>query len=145
LELSLLIQDNTIDSNEDALKMFARADLYYQQNKLSMANALLDSINLLFPKHDLADDIAFKKGQLFLKQKKYTESLKYFNIVLNEFGSDILGDNALLNIAMIYDKYLKKPAEAQKQYENFIERYSSSIFINEVRKRYRMLRGDVIN
>lgn len=145
LELSLLIQDNTIDSNEDALKMFARADLYYQQNKLSMANLLLDSINLLFPKHDLADDIAFKKGQLFLKQKNYTESLKYFNIVLNEYGSDILGDNALLNIAIIYDRYLKKPAEAQKQYENFIERYSSSIFINEVRKRYRTLRGDVIN
>jgi hypothetical protein len=52
LELSLLIQDNTIDSNEDALKLYAKADLDYQQNKFKEAFQLLDSISILFPKQD---------------------------------------------------------------------------------------------
>ncbi|MES2726549.1 MAG: tetratricopeptide repeat protein [Bacteroidota bacterium] len=145
LELSLLIQDNTVDSIEDALKLFAKADLLYQQNKFNQAILVLDSINLLFPKHALADDIAFKKGQIFLKQKDYNTAIKYFTIVINEHGTDILGDNALLNVATIYDRYLNNPAEAKKQYEKFIETYGSSIFINDVRKRYRILRGDIIN
>ncbi len=145
LELSLLIQDNTVDSNEDALKLFARADLSYQQNKFTEAFQTLDSIILLFPKHALTDDIAFKKGQIYAKQKKYEEAIKQYNIVINEYGSDILGDNALLNLALIYDKNLNNPAEAKKQYEKFIETYGSSIFINEVRKRYRQLRGDILN
>ncbi len=145
LELSLLIQDNTVDSIEDALKLFAKADLLYQQNKFNQAILVLDSINLLFPKHALADDIAFKKGQIFLKQKDYNTAIKYFTIVINEHGTDILGDNALLNVATIYDRYLNNSAEAKKQYEKFIETYGSSIFINDVRKRYRILRGDIIN
>lgn len=145
LELSLLIQDNTVDSVEDALKLFAKADLFYQQNKFNQAIQVLDSINLLFPKHALTDDIAFKKGQIFLKQKDYNTAIKYFNIVINEHGTDILGDNALLNVATIYDRYLNNQAEAKKQYEKFIETYGSSIFINDVRKRYRTLRGDIIN
>ncbi len=145
LELSLLIQDNTVDPNEDALKLFARADLSYQQNKFAEAFQTLDSIILLFPKHALTDDIAFKKAQIYAKQKKHEEAIKQYNIVINEYGSDILGDNALLNLAIIYDKNLNNPAEAKKQYEKFIETYGSSIFINEVRKRYRQLRGDVLN
>jgi tetratricopeptide (TPR) repeat protein len=145
LELSLLIQDNTVDSNEDALKLFAKADLDYQQNKFAAAFQLLDSIILLFPKHALSDDIAFKKAQIYTKQKKFNEAIIQYNIVINEYGSDILGDNALLNLANIYDKNLNNTEEAKKQYEKFIENYGSSIFINEVRKRYRQLRGDLIN
>jgi tetratricopeptide (TPR) repeat protein len=145
LELSLLIQDNTIDSNEDALKLYAKADLDYQQNKFAAAFQLLDSIGILFPKHALSDDIAFKKAQVYTKQKKFDEAIKQYNIVINEHGSDILGDNALLNLAIIYDKNLNNTEEAKKQYEKFIENYGSSIFINEVRKRYRQLRGDLIN
>jgi pentatricopeptide repeat protein len=145
LELSLLIQDNTVDSNEDALKLFAKADLDYQQNKFAAAFQLLDSIAILFPKHALSDDIAFKKAQVYTKQKKFNEAILQYNIVINEHGSDILGDNALLNLALIYDKNLNNTEEAKKQYEKFIENYGSSIFINEVRKRYRQLRGDLIN
>jgi tetratricopeptide (TPR) repeat protein len=95
LELSLLIQDNTVNSVEDALKMFSRADLNYYQNKTDIALQILDSINLLFPKHALTDDIYFKKAQIFVKKKNYTEAEKFYNIVVNEHGSDILGDNAL--------------------------------------------------
>ncbi len=145
LELSLLIQDNTVDSIEDALKLFAKADLLYQQNKFNEAFIYLDSIITEFPKHALTDDIAFKKAQIYSKQKKYDQAIKFYTIVINEHGSDILGDNALLNLAIIYEKNLNNIDEAKKNYEKFIESYGSSIFINEVRKRYRFLRGDILN
>lgn len=145
LELSLLIQDNTVDSIEDALKLFAKADLLYQQNKFNEAFIYLDSIITEFPKHALTDDIAFKKAQIYTKQKKYDQAIKFYTIVINEHGSDILGDNALLNLAIIYEKNLNNIDEAKKNYEKFIESYGSSIFINEVRKRYRFLRGDILN
>jgi len=145
LELSLLIQDNTVDSIEDALKLFAKADLLYQQNKFNEAFIYLDSIITEFPKHALTDDIAFKKAQIYTKQKKYDQAIKFYTIVINEHGSDILGDNALLNLAIIYEKNLNNIDEAKKNYEKFIENYGSSIFINEVRKRYRFLRGDILN
>jgi tetratricopeptide (TPR) repeat protein len=145
LELSLLIQDNTVDSVEDALKLFAKADLLYQQNKFNEAFIYLDSIITEFPKHALTDDIAFKKAQIYTKQKEYNQAIKFYTIVINEHGSDILGDNALLNLAIIYEKNLNNIDEAKKNYEKFIENYGSSIFINEVRKRYRFLRGDILN
>lgn len=145
LELSLLIQDNTVDSVEDALKLFAKADLLYQQNKFNEAFIYLDSIITEFPKHALTDDIAFKKAQIYTKQKEYDQAIKFYTIVINEHGSDILGDNALLNLAIIYEKNLNNIDEAKKNYEKFIENYGSSIFINEVRKRYRFLRGDILN
>jgi tetratricopeptide (TPR) repeat protein len=78
-------------------------------------------------------------------KKNTTRQLNSIQIVINEHGSDILGDNALLNLAIIYDKNLNNIDEAKRHYEKFIENYGSSIFINEVRKRYRFLRGDILN
>ncbi len=144
LELSLLIQDNTVDSVEDALKMFSRADLNYYQNKTDVALQILDSINLLFPKHALADDIYFKKAQIFVKKKNYSEAEKFYNIVVKEHGSDILGDNSLFSLAELYEKKLNNKETAKQLYEQFIENYPGSFFLTEARKRYRLLRGDVL-
>jgi tetratricopeptide (TPR) repeat protein len=144
LELSLLIQDNTVDSVEDALKMFSRADLNYYQNKTDVALQILDSINLLFPKHALADDIYFKKAQIFVKKKNYSEAEKFYNIVVNEHGSDILGDNSLFSLAELYEKKLNNKEKAKQLYEQFIENYPGSFFLTEARKRYRLLRGDLL-
>ena len=144
LELSLLIQDNTVDSVEDALKMFSRADLNYYQNKTDVALQILDSINLLFPKHALADDIYFKKAQIFVKKKNYSEAEKFYNIVVKENGSDILGDNSLFSLAELYEKKLNNKEKAKQLYEQFIENYPGSFFLTEARKRYRLLRGDVL-
>lgn len=144
LELSLLIQDNTLDSIEDALKIFARADLCYYQNKTEEALRLLDSILNHFPRHALTDDIIFKKAQIFIKQKKYTDAVVYLKRVTDEHGSDILGDNALFALAQLYEHELNNKEEAKKLYEKFIENYPGSFFNTDARKRFRMLRGDAI-
>lgn len=145
LELSLLIQDNTQDSIEEPLLMFAKADLYMYQKKNAKALALLDSINLLFPRHTLDDDIIFKRAQISLQTGNYTESMQYLQQLLKEHGSGILGDNALFMLADITQNKLNDTVAAGKLYEQFIQQYPGSFFLTEVRKRFRSLRGDVLN
>lgn len=145
IELSLQIQDNTVDSNEEPMRWFARADLFYFQNRLSDALVVLDSINQLYPKHELTDDVLFKRGEIALKQKNYVQASTYFDQVVKEHGSDILGDNALFLLGDIAESKLNDKEKAKLYYEQFIEKYSGSFFLTEVRKRYRSLRGDVTN
>lgn len=145
LELSLLIQDNTVDSNTDALLMFSKADLNYMQNNSARSLELLDSIQILFPKHSLNDDIAYKKAEIFLKQKNYEKAAIFFKQVVDEYGSDILGDNALYQLAKLNQEQLNNPEEAKKLYEKFINEYPGSFFLSDCRKQFRLLRGDIIN
>jgi Tfp pilus assembly protein PilF len=144
LELSLIIQDNTLDSIEQPLLLFAKADLYYYQNKVTESLQLLDSIDRAFPRHSLADDILMKRAELSYKNREYTKSTEYLSRLLKEHGSDILGDNALFMLADITEKKLNDKAAAQKLYEQFLEQFPGSFFTTEVRKRFRALRGDIV-
>ncbi|MFY8191067.1 MAG: tetratricopeptide repeat protein [Bacteroidia bacterium] len=145
LELSLVIQDNTLDSNLEPLQLFAQADLYYVQKNFTRALKLLDSLNVLYPQHVLADDILFKKAQIYASTKQYEKAATYFEKVYKEFGSDIMGDNALYELAKLYQKQLNNPKEALKYYEAFIDNYPGSFFLTDCRKQFRLLRGDQIN
>src|SRR5690606_27458413 len=57
LYLSVLITENTPDSNNAALLLFSKADLLLFQNKYDEALRTLDSISTLYPKHPLQDDV----------------------------------------------------------------------------------------
>lgn len=63
---------------------------------------------------------------------------------MKEHGSDILGDNSLFSLAELYEKKLNNKEKAKQLYEQFIENYPGSFFLTEARKRYRLLRGDVL-
>ena len=145
LELSLLIQDNTIDSILEPLQLFAHADLNFVQKNYIRALEILDSLIILFPQHALTDDILFKKAQIFTSTKNYEKAASYYEKVYKDFGSDIMGDNALYELAKLHQKQLNNPKEALKYYELFIENYAGSFFLTDVRKQYRILRGDQIN
>lgn len=146
IELSLLIQDNTIDSTQlEPLKLFASADLNFLQNNLTQAKLLLDSIERTYPKHDLSDDILYKKAEIATKQKDFNLAAQFYEKVYQNFGDDILGDNALFNLAKLQQFQLNNKDAALKSYELFIDKYPGSFFLNDCRKQYRLLRGDQIN
>ncbi|MCF8426263.1 MAG: tetratricopeptide repeat protein [Bacteroidia bacterium] len=145
LELSLLIQDNTVDSILEPLQIFALADLNYFQKNDVVALQKLDSINLLFPKHRLSDDILFKKAEIYYRKKDYSVAANFFQRVVDEHGTDILGDNALYKLARINQYDLKNSETAKKLYEKFIDTYPGSFYLTDCRKQFRLLRGDLIN
>lgn len=146
MDLSLVIGDAiNIDTNVVPLQMFSSADLLIIQNKMSEAIARLDSINIIFEEHSLADDIYYKKGIIFSKQGKTKEAIEAFQRVVDVYGEEIFGDDALFKIAEIYHYTLNDTAKAKDIYQEMLTKYPASVYTIEARKRFRKLRGDTIN
>jgi tetratricopeptide (TPR) repeat protein len=146
MDLSLVISDAIgIDTNAAPLEMFASAELLLLQHKTDAALTRMDSVNILFDKHSLADDIYFKKGKIFTKQGKYKEALEALQRVADVYGDEIYGDDALFSIAEIYHFKLKDLDKAKSIYQDFLTKYPASVYTIEARKRFRKLRGDVVN
>ncbi len=146
MDLSLLIGDAiNVDTNVVPLQMFSSADLLIIQNKIDPALARLDSINILFDNHSLADDIYYKKGVIFLKQNKLKEAQEAFQRVVDAYGEEIFGDDALFKIAEIYQYNLNDVEKAKTTYQEMLTKYPARVYTVEARKRFRKLRGDLIN
>ena len=145
MRLWLIIQDNLgLDSTEEALGLYAKADLFIFQNKLDEAIVVLNQIPLLFPEHTLVDEILFAQALISEKQSKYADAEVLYLKLIRDFSTDILADNALINLAKLYEFKLNDTAKAKKIYEILVLNYTGSLFANEARKRYRFLRGDVL-
>lgn len=146
LQLSLTISDAlAIDTNEVPLLMFARAELLAFQNKDDAAKLTLDSINKLFPNHALADDILYKKAELELKHGRFTEAAAFYDTIVKNYGEDILADDALFKLADLNENQFKNIDKAKELYQQLLEKYPGSLYVVETRKRFRKLRGDLIN
>ncbi len=143
IELSMLIQDNTgLDSTEEAMQIYAEADLLIYRNKIREGLEKLDQLNRQFPNHVLADEILWAKFKAMKRQNLPDSGLYFLNKILTEHGEDILADNALYELAQLYEKELNQPAKAMELYEKLMLQYPGSLFVVEARKSYRRLRGD---
>jgi tetratricopeptide (TPR) repeat protein len=170
MALSLLIGDNIdIDSSTVQLGTYARADLLLYRNKPEDALALLDSLLTAFPGHLITDDALMKKAEIYIKQGNFTEAETLFRKVVTEFGDGILGDDALFRLALLYDQpgkglsdvssytseelffmnildpQSKDKDKAMAAYQELLVKYPGSLFTVDARKRFRALRGDLIN
>jgi outer membrane protein assembly factor BamD (BamD/ComL family) len=64
--------------------------------------------------------------------------------VLANYRKDILADNALFMLAGIYDYQMKDSAKAMDLYKELMTDFPGSLYVVEARKRFRTLRGDVV-
>jgi len=146
MDLSLVISDAIgVDTVVTPLEMFASAELLLLQHKTDLALARMDSINIILVNHWLANDIYYKKGHIFLKQGKNKEALEAFQRVADAYTDEIYGDDALFKVAEIYHYKLQDTEKAKALYQDFLTKYPASVYTIEARKRFRKLRGDVVN
>jgi tetratricopeptide (TPR) repeat protein len=146
LDLFLVITDAIgIDTNAAPLEKFAQADLLILQHKYSEAINKLDSINKIFPTHTLGDDINYKKAEIFTKIGKYTDAEKMYKDILEYYPSELYGDDAQFKLGQLYEKKLNDIEKAKQAYQDVLTKYPGSIYVVEGRKRYRILRGDVLD
>jgi tetratricopeptide (TPR) repeat protein len=144
MQLSVLITDNIgIDTTEAPLLMFAIADLLAYQNKNEEAMFMLDSLKLAYPNHTIADDILYKRFQINYKQKKFEDAAKNLEAIIKDYSYDILADDALYNLALLYDYQLSDEKKAAELYKKIMFDYQSSIYVVDSRKRYRELRHEL--
>ena len=145
LQLALVIQENTVDSNDAPLKLFAAADLMIFRNQYDDAQKKLDSINTLYPGHSLEDDILMLRAQMALKKRDYTAAFDYYEKVYTKYSDDVYADDALFKAAQVQEKFLNNPTKAKELYEKLILDYKGSVYGVEARNRFRILRGDSVN
>ncbi len=144
LNLSLLINDNlAADSAGNALKIYARADLLIFKEETDKAVITLDSIDVVYPKNSLSNDILMAKARIWIQKKDYTQALVPLKKIAVDSKFDLWADDAVFMLGDIYENHLDDKTQAQTWYQKIITDYPASLWINEARKRFRILRGDM--
>ena len=143
MNLSLLIQNNTaLDTSGAAMQAYAEVELILFQNQPEEALQRLDSMLRIYPKHDLSDEIYWLMAKVNVRLGDFEQSLKNLDQIAQSYSHDILGDDALFMTGKIYEEQLEDDTQAMEVYTKFLKEYPGSIYVADVRKRFRNLRGD---
>jgi tetratricopeptide (TPR) repeat protein len=146
LELSLMISDNIEeDSVTTPLSMYAKADLLEFRNHDNDALAVLDSILIQYPMHSIDDNVLFKKAEIYSKNGKFDTAATYYSKIIEKYPYDLLADDAMYNLAGLYENKLNDKSKAMQLYEKILTQYPGSLFVVDARKRFRLLRNDQVN
>ena len=145
IDLSLLITDNfNMDTLTAPMEMFARADLLRYRNRLDDALTTLDSLVLTYPGHTLEDEVLLIRAEVAEQRGDFNTAIGHYEEILDLYAMDILADDALFGLAVLHDTQLSDPATAQTLYERLLTEFPGSLYVVEARKRFRQLRGDVL-
>ena len=143
LQLLYFIQENKA-AGEPALTDFAAADLLVRQRKYSEALARFQSVAAHYPTSSLADDAVMRCGEMQLLLNRVDDALSMFRKIINDMPTSILRDKAQMRIGQVYETRVKNKAKAIEAYEEMLANYPTSLYVEEARKRIRLLRGDSI-
>lgn len=146
LKLSVFITDNLgLDSVIEPMVLFAQADLLLFQNNIEGCEQTLSTLLETYPGHKLTDDVYFVKYQIAIKNRQMDSAVQYLEYIRKNYAFDLLSDDAVFYLGEIYQNYYKDSEKAMACYEELIVQYKDSLFVNEARKRFRLLRGDKLN
>lgn len=146
LYLSLLISDNIgLDSTTDALMLYARADLLKYRNKYADAMVLLDSLLIGYPDHSLVDETWFRMAEINDVQRDWTKEDSLYGKVAAMGEESVLADDALFRRAELNELKLMNRDKAMELYQEILTKFPGSLYSVEARRRFRALRGDMLN
>ncbi len=146
MALSLLIQNNTVfDSTDKMMQEYASIELLIFQNFKQRAESELKKMLTNYPGHSLTDEIHWQLSRLCLQRGDYTTAVSHLDFIINEYGYDILNDDAMYQKALILSDYLDQKEEALELFTEFLKTHPGSLYAAEVRKQIRNLRGDNLN
>ncbi len=146
LELLLVIRDNSQeDSLQTALKKYAKADLLSYQNRPDAAISLYGEILEIHKGESIEDETLLAQAALLEAKSAFAKASKNYEMIIEYFGDGTLADNAHYKLAELYAGPLNEPEKAKQHYERIIFDFQDSIYYVEAQKKYRQLRGDVIN
>ena len=145
LDLSVFIMDNLgLDTTANSLRLYSEAELLNFQNRTEEGFQKLDSLVAEYPDHSLQDDVYYAKAKIYRKTRQVIKAAEMYQKIIDHHNEEIRADNAIFELAELYEKQLNDPERAKALYETLFIDYSGSTFAVEARKRYRKLRGDNI-
>ncbi|HRF41485.1 MAG TPA: hypothetical protein PK198_21980, partial [Saprospiraceae bacterium] len=92
----------------------------------------------------LEDDVLYLKSKIYNKKRDYIKQAETLQRIMEGYPEEIRADNALFELAELYQTHLNDPEKAKELYEKLFIDYSSSTFAVEARKRFRIMRGDKV-
>ena len=141
MSLSLLISDN-LEYDTIALQRLAKADFYMYQKKYELAEKMLDSINIYNPNEVSMPYLLIRKAQIALDRDDYQLADSLYKRVYQGYSDSYIADKALLENAILLEKYLNNNEAAMECYAKLIDEYTASVYVAQARNAYRRLRED---
>ena len=146
VDLFLVISDNEPkDSIHSGLIDFAKADLLAYQNKNTEAIAIYSAMAQKYQGQNIEDDVLFNQATLYLKENQYENTISNLLKIISIDAEGILVDDSYYLLAEVYKNKIKDTEKASEYYQKIIFEKPSSIYLVDARKKYREIRGDIIN
>jgi tetratricopeptide (TPR) repeat protein len=146
VDLFLVISDNEPkDSIPSGLIDFAKADLLAYQNKNTEAIAIYSAMAQKYQGQNIEDDVLFNQAALYLKEGQYENTISNLLKIISIDAEGILVDDSYYLLAEVYKNKIKDTEKASEYYQKIIFEKPSSIYLVDARKKYREIRGDIIN
>jgi tetratricopeptide (TPR) repeat protein len=140
LLLSLLIDEASAE-NESALQTFSGAMLLARQRRYQKALESFERFGEQFPSSPLMDDVLMQRALIRERLGRYDEALADLQDLIAEYPESRLCPQALRHIGEIYEHRLKDLPAARQTYERLLSEYPNYLFLNEVRRTLRRLKG----
>ena len=141
MSLSLLITDN-LEYDTIALKRLAKADYYIYQKRYELANQMLDSVNIYNPNEVSMPYLLTRKAYIAVENKDYELADSLYKRVYQGYADSYIADKALLEDAILLERYLNKKEEAMDCYARLIDEYTASVYVAQARNAYRRIRNE---
>jgi tetratricopeptide (TPR) repeat protein len=142
IELAGIVEGSNTAGGLPSLKHFAAGALAEQAHKWDVAEAHYRAIIDTEINAPIADRAALQSASVLVKLGRVEDAIRELDLMQAKMLSSPLLDAAAFREAEIVQRDLHDKARAQKLYEDFLERYPSSNFVNDARDRARKLRGD---
>ncbi|MFC1513695.1 tetratricopeptide repeat protein [candidate division KSB1 bacterium] len=140
LDLILFLDEN-LAVNPEPLKTYSQAEFLIIQHRLSEAETLLKEAVTSTQTHPVKDDLLYKISEIQVSMGRFEEAVRTLTGLINEFPESPLSERSILEVARLYEEKLDRIDEAAAQYENFLLIYNNSIYLEEVRKKLRILQN----
>ncbi|MBC7186218.1 MAG: tetratricopeptide repeat protein [Calditrichaeota bacterium] len=137
LELLLLIKENADDGQ--ALQDFAGALLLERQWQPEQALRRLEQLVRKQPPPAIADEAWMQIARIKSEQGRYQEALQAYDQVYKGLPESRFRDLALKRKAELLEAQLADDAAAAKAYEELLVTFPTSVYVEEVRKRLRVV------
>jgi tetratricopeptide (TPR) repeat protein len=143
LQLLYFIQANAVGAPA-ALREFAKADLLVRQRKHAEALLRFQHILKTFPHALLIDDGMLRIAELHLLLGQTDQALQVLRALVEKNPPSTLRDRAQMKIGEVFEFVLRDVPNAIAAYEQILTQHPTSLYVEEARKRIRLLRGDAL-
>lgn len=146
VQLFLIISDNEPkDSIPSGLKEFAKADLLAYQDKNKEAIAVYNELLQTYSGQNIEDDALFNLAKIYLREFQYDKGIASLLQLISIDPNGIFVDDSYYLLAETYKNFIKDSKKASEYYQKIIFEKRSSIYLVDARKKFRELRGEILD